>query len=136
MSVLEVLIAQAQKLQFQLDKTFNREIIPVATVVLNNTRSRQLEIMDFLKSHVAYMKWAELRKLEKNAKFDDISLDQFELKVPEVASDACVKNLMERGLSSRHDLVSQLKSYFEGPVNLELLLFGTIKKSIQAETKE
>ena len=37
------------------------------------------------------------------------------------------RNIMENGTPSREELISELRNFFEGPINLDLMLLGLVK---------
>lgn len=49
------------------------------------------------------------------ARLDDKKLESYE------------RNIIESGTPSKEELVQELKNFFEGPINLDLMILGSLK---------
>lgn len=44
-----------------------------------------------------------------------------------INTEDCTKQLMESRTPTKDDLVLSLRNFFEGPINLDLMMLGTVK---------
>ena len=99
------------------------------------TREHQNQISHFINNEANY---AKLRKLIDSESFRFGNNQLFEASMDKTAVDfdnqrreAIVKRILENGVPTRPLLQQDVRNYFEGPVNIDLMALGAVRTVAQ-----
>lgn len=130
-SVLQENLSQAESVFGHLINQYQKHILPMSQLVLVKTREKQNQITEFIRDEANYSVLRTLRDLEAtnfgSNQLSDVSVDTQNVTLPKERTNAILQRIMEQKVPTRPHLEEQFRNYFEGPINIDLMMLGLTK---------
>lgn len=130
-------ISQARSVFGHLQEQYRTQITPMSQMILIRTREKQNQITKFMKNEQAYYELQRLQRLESELfgpgqLFNPIQ-DSQNLSLDNEARARALAKVMSEGVPTRTQLAENVRNFFEGPVNLDLMALGVAKNIASGE---
>lgn len=100
-------------------------------------RQNIIDIQKFLEAENAHEKLLEAREmLQSPSNFGNlVAFNQMRVVIPANQTKNYWKEIVTTGAPTKSDLINELKNFFEGPINMDLMIAGAAKNIIEKNLK-